>query len=411
MSIRAESPAPSMVDDPVGLAAIRASAFVEHGPDSIRLRMSGPLSELSFAVKDLYDVAGYRTACGNPDRLREEAPAVATAPAVVTILEAGATLVGKTHTDELACGMFGTNPHFGTPINPAVPDRVPGGSSSGSASAVAARLCDFALGSDTGGSVRVPASFCGLFGIRTSHGRISTAAVMAMAPSFDTVGWLAGDAATLRRVGEVYFGRAPVARPPRFLIAADAFRIPVPEIGDALLPIARSIGSCREVALYEEGIDHWLDTFRPLQLYDLWSTLGGWATRPNRTLSQGVRERIELSSTVKTDDVAAAIVRREALTRRLVDMLGDDGILVLPTAHDLPPKREAPLAALVEFRERTLALTCVASLARLPQISLPVASVCGCPVGLSIMAGPGQDERLLVVAEALSAALEPQGGR
>jgi amidase len=407
VSIRAESPAPSMAD----LAAIRASAFVEHGPASIRLRMSGPLSELSFAVKDLYDVAGYRTACGNPDRLREEAPAVATAPAVVSILEAGATLVGKTHTDELACGMFGTNPHFGTPINPAVPDRVPGGSSSGSASAVAARLCDFALGSDTGGSVRVPASFCGLFGIRTSHGRISTAAVMAMAPSFDTVGWLARDAATLRRVGEVYFGPSPVAPPPRFLIATDAFRIPVPEIGGALLPIAQSIGTCREIALYEEGIDQWLDTFRPLQLYDLWSTLGGWATRPNRTLSQAVRERIELSSAVKTDDVAGAIVRREALTRRLVNLLGDDGILVLPTAHDLPPKREAPLAALVEFRERTLALTCVASLARLPQISLPVASVDGCPVGLSIMAGPGQDGRLLVVADELSAAFERQGGR
>jgi amidase len=388
------------------LAAVRASAFVAHGPTSLRLTETGLLADLTFAVKDLYDVAGFKTACGNPDRLRDEAPAVATAPTVVTLLEAGALLVGKTHTDEVACGMFGTNPHFGTPINPAVPDRVPGGSSSGSASAVAAGLCDFALGSDTGGSVRVPASFCGLYGIRTSHGRLSTAGLMAMAPSFDTVGWFARDAATLRRIGEAYFGRAAAARTPRFLIATDAFRIPVPEIADALLPIARSIsGGAGEVDLYAHGIDHWLDTFRPIQLYDLWATLGRWAIEPNRTLSQGVRDRIVLASAVDTAAVAAAVRRREALARALVDTLGDDGILVLPTAHDLPPKREVSLPALVEFRERTLALTCVASLARLPQINIPVTTVAGCPVGLSIIAGPSQDERLLAVAEELASAL------
>ena len=188
---------------------IRKSAFVGHSPAAFRLRDDGPLAGLSFAVKDLIDIEGSPTACGNPDRLRDDGLAPSTAPAVLTLLGAGATCVGKTHTDEVACGMFGTNPHFGTPINPKAPDRVPGGSSSGSASAVAAGLCDFALGTDTGGSVRVPASFCGIFGIRTTHGRISTAGVMAMAPSFDTVGWLAASAETLARVGETYFGPIP----------------------------------------------------------------------------------------------------------------------------------------------------------------------------------------------------------
>jgi amidase len=382
-------------------------AFVTHGPSPLKLVAEGPLAGLDFAVKDLFDIAGSRTACGNPDRLRDAAPAAATAPSVLVPLMAGARLVGKTHTDEIACGMFGMNPHFGIPINPMAPQRVPGGSSSGSASAVAAGLSDFALGTDTGGSIRVPASFCGLYGIRTSYGRLSTAGVMAMAPSFDTVGWLARDAATLRRVGQVYFGPTRTTGQPRLLLALDAFDIPVRTIGEALMPIARTLGPAREVMLYPNGVDEWLDTFRPLQLNELWATLGAWATAPGRVLSQAVRERIELSKTVEPAAVARATVRREELTRRLASLLGDDGIIIIPTAHDLPPLRDAPVSAQVAFREKTLALTGVASLTRLPQINLPVTRVDGCPVGLSLIAGPYRDEHLLAFAEELSAIASP----
>jgi len=391
------------------LEDIGRHAFVEHGPASLRLTKDGPLSDLSFAAKDLMDVAGVKSGWGNPDRLRDATPAVATASSVLAVLMAGAHLVGKTHTDELACGMFGMNPHFGTPINPKAPSRVPGGSSSGSASVVAAGLCDFALGTDTGGSVRVPASFCGLYGLRTTFGRLSVAGIMAMAPSFDTVGWLARDARTLRRVGEVYFG--PIGEPgaTRLLLARDTFNIPVKSIGEALLPAARSLGAVEEVTLFVEGVDFWLDTFRPLQLYDLWSTLGAWSNAPGRRLSQAVAERIELSSHVDPVKFAAAVVRREALTDRLVSLLGDDGILVLPTAHDLPPHRDAPVSAQVEFREKTLALTCVASLCRLPQINIPATTIEGCPVGLSLIAGPRGDQRLLSVAEKIGDALAAAG--
>lgn len=383
---------------------IRKSAFVDHSPAPFRLTDSGALAGLTFAVKDLFDVEGSVTACGNPDRLRDSGPAAATAPAVLAVLGAGATCVGKTHTDEVACGMFGTNPHFGTPINPKVPDRVPGGSSSGSASAVAAGLCDFALGTDTGGSVRVPASFCGIFGIRTTHGRITTAGVMAMAPSFDTVGWLASSAATLAKVGEVYFGPLPATKH-RLMIATDAFDIPNPAIGRALLPIARSLGPTHDIRLYEEGIDHWLDTFRPLQLHDLKATLGLWAQAPGRVLSQSVSDRMRLAYSVPWQDVPPAALRREALTDRMTTLLGDDGVIVIPTAHNLPPPREASLDDLVEFREKTLALTCVASLTRLPQINLPVATVNGCPVGLSLIGGPRSDPSLLALAHRLSVQL------
>jgi amidase len=378
---------------------IRRLAFVEHGPSSLRLAKDGPLAGLSFAAKDLIDIAGYKSAWGNPDRLRDAEPAVTTAPAALAPLMAGAHLIGKTQTDEVACGMFGMNPHFGTPINPKATTRVPGGSSSGSASAVAANFCDFALGTDTGGSVRVPASFCGLYGLRTTFGRVSVAGIMAMAPSFDTVGWLARDATTLKRVGEIYFGPIGAFKPVRLLLARDAFDIPVRQIGEALLPAAQSLGRMTEVTLFEEGVEHWLETFRPLQLSDLWSTLGAWGTVPGRTLSPAVAERLELSAHVDPSKFAAAVVRREILTDRLVKLLGDDGVLVLPTAHDLPPLRDAPVSAQVEFREKTLALTCVASLCRLPQINIPAVTIDGCPVGLSFIAGPRGDQLLLDLAE------------
>ena len=379
-------------------------AFVGHSPEPLQLADAGSLAGLSFAVKDLFDVAGARSGWGNPDRLRDTPPAVATAPAVLAPLLAGARMIGKTHTDEIACGMFGMNPHFGTPINPRAPDRVPGGSSSGSASAVAAGLCDFALGSDTGGSVRVPASFCGIYGIRTSYGRVSTAGVMPMAPSFDTVGWFARDAVTLRRVGNIFFGPIKAGKRPRLLLAHDAFDIPHRAISASLQPLSRALGPVGEVALYPSGANEWLDTFRPLQLNELWATHGAWATMPGRVLSQAVRERIELSSTVRPADVAASIVRREALTERLMALLGDDGILIIPTAHDLPPRRDAPVSAQVAFREKTLALTCVASLTRLPQLALPATRVENCPVGLSLIGPPHGDEMLLAFAETLDTA-------
>ncbi len=381
------------------LEQIRLAAFVEHGRAEVQIAAGGPLAGLTFAAKDLFDAEGFITACGNPDCLRDAVPALATAPAVLVAMMNGAKLIGKTHTDEVACGMFGMNPHFGTPINPKVPDRAPGGSSSGSASAVAAGLCDFALGTDTGGSVRVPASFCGIYGLRTTHGRVSLAGVMAMAPSFDSFGWFAQSPAMMRRVGEAYFGPFSQIKGPRFLLAQDAFDIPVPEIGAALLKAASTLSPMERVTLYEEGVSAWLDTFRPLQLYDLWSTLGAWAKQPSRVLSQAVAQRIDLAASVDRAAVAAAVTRREKLTARLLDLLGNDGILVMPTAHDLPPLRDAPVSAQTGFREKTLALTCVASLCRLPQINLPAATVQGCPAGLSLIARPRGEEFLLSVTE------------
>ena len=183
------------------ITAEQSGAFVE--TFELAPTADGPLAGLSFAVKDLIDVADRLTGCGNPTWRDTHPPAAVHAVCVEQLLAAGAHAVGKTVTDELAFSLIGENHFYGTPLNAAAPNRVPGGSSSGSASAVACGLADFALGTDTGGSVRVPASNCGIWGLRTSHGFVSVAGVMPFAPTFDTVGILARSAEVLRRAAEV----------------------------------------------------------------------------------------------------------------------------------------------------------------------------------------------------------------
>src|SRR6202011_6330762 len=201
------------------------SAFVPHELAApVAGAAAGPLAGLSAAAKDMYDIAGYRTGGGSPEWLEAHPAPKSAAPAVRKLLDAGATIIGKTICDEFFYSVCGGNAHYGTPINPRAPDRLPGGSSSGSASATAAGACDFALGSDTGGSVRVPASFCGIYGIRPTHGRIDLAGAMAMAPSFDVGGWFANGPGVFQRVGDVLLDRARFpATIERLIILEDAF--------------------------------------------------------------------------------------------------------------------------------------------------------------------------------------------
>src|SRR6201993_2951877 len=238
------------------------NAFVPGPPVTIEGAPDGPLRGLTFAAKDLFDVAGHPTGGGNPDWARAHPAPARHAWAVQTLLDAGATLIGKTITDEVSLGILGENAFDGTPVNVAAPGRVPGGSSSGSAAAVAAGLCDTALGTDTGGSVRVPASFCGLFGIRPTHGRLDLSGMMPQAPSSDTTGWLARDVATFARVSSVVLDEAiPTTLPGRLIIAVDAFAFADPEVAAALRPMVERlrglIGEAREEVMAPAGITQW----------------------------------------------------------------------------------------------------------------------------------------------------------
>lgn len=367
---------------------------------------SGSLDGLSFGLKDLYDVAGRTAGCGNPDWKLSHEAAVSDCPVLQGLLQAGARLVGITHTDEIAYSLNGENVHYGTPRNPAAPDRVPGGSSSGSASATAGGLVDFAIGSDTGGSVRVPAAYCGLYGIRTTHGRISLAGCMPLAPSYDTCGWFARDARTLVAVGEVLLDQEVEPQRPRRLCRDPMlFSLCEPATRAVLEAAAvRFAGDALETVDLGVAPEEWKEAFRILQASEIWATHGEWVTATRPGFGPGIRERFAMAAAVTPGEVARMQPVRHAVRKRLHDLLRDGLMLLLPTAPGPAPVLNWDAALLDEFRYRVIALTCLAGHAGLPQLSLPVGEIEGAPVGLSLMAGPAEDAALLGAALAFEEA-------
>ena len=368
---------------------------------------SGPLAGLEFGAKDVFDVADHKSACGSPEWLASHAPAETTASALQSLLDAGANLAGKTHTDELTYSLMGENAHYGTPVNVNAPGRIPGGSSSGSAAAVAGNLVDFAIGTDCGGSVRLPASFCGIYGFRPSHGRIALDGCMPLASSFDTFGWFAQDAGTLARVGEVLLEEMPEAmRAKRLLIATDAFKSAGPEVTVALngaVDMVRTfIGNDQPAAIAGDGLEACFATFRTLQGAEIWANHKEWIERTRPNFGPGIRERFAWASTVSEFDVTEAQKRRELFSERVYNLLSDGSVLCLPTSPGIAPECGASGVELDDFRGRAMALLCAAGLAGLPQISLPLARLKHCPLGLSLVARRGADMELLTLAEDLA---------
>ncbi len=365
---------------------------------------NGPLAGLSFSAKDLFDVAGYVSHCGNPDWGRSHAPATATAPCIETLLAAGANLRGKTHTDELAYSINGENHHYGTPANPNAPGCIPGGSSSGSASAVAGGLVDFALGSDTGGSVRVPASFCGNFGLRPTHDRIALDGIMPLATSFDTIGWFARDPAVLQDVGRVLlpgFGEdAPL--PTKLLVPEDAWALASETIqaslSEGLVALEARFGSAERITLAPDGMDQWFMPFRFAQGYEIWQQHKDWIEAENPSFGPGIAERIVWASTITADQKAEAEGIRATVADRIAEVTANGAVLVMPIAPGAAPKIGRKAEDLEAFRYQVLQLSGIAPLAKVPQISLPVAREGTGPVALSIMGASGSDEMLLRIA-------------
>jgi amidase len=380
-------------------------AFCRHTHVAVKGAATGPLAGLTFAAKDIYDIAGHKTGFGSPEWLATRPAATRTAPAVQRLLDAGAGMIGKTHTDELAFSLNGENAHYGTPVNVNAPGRIPGGSSSGSAAAVAGGLCDFALGSDTGGSVRAPASFCGIYGIRPTHGRISLEGVCPLAPSFDTAGWFARGAELLERVGRGLLGEERPAAARRLLVAEDAFAVADGAVARALQPgldrLSALLGSSQRVTVAPEGLRQWFQLFRLLQGAEIWAQHGEWVRAVKPRLGPGVKERIEWVSTIDPREVVPARARREEIAQRMQDLLAGDAVLALPTVPGVAPLRNTPRAEIDEFRGRAMCLLSIAGLARLPQVSLPLARVDGCPVGLSLVAARGGDAMLLSLAKGI----------
>lgn len=382
-----------------------ANAFISQF--TIEGASNGPLVGKTFAVKDLYDIEGRITGCGSPDWAATHTLALSTAPAVQALLDSGATLLGKTHTDEIAYSLMGVNAHYGTPVNTAAPDRIPGGSSSGSVAAVAAGLVDIGLGSDTGGSVRTPASFCGVYGIRTTHGRIDLSNVMALAPSFDTAGWFTRDAETLATAGKAFAIETPATpEKPRLLIAADAMARTsadgVASYASTLDKLQDLYGAAETINICPVDLKEWCDVFKVCQAAEIWQVHADWVTSTQPTFGPGVKERFDMAASITPDMFAEASAKRVEIVTIISDLLGDDGIIVLPSSPDAAPLRSAAPSSLDDFRMASLDLLCTAGLCGIPQISVPVGKSDGAPLGLSLIAASGKDCQLFSIARELA---------
>ena len=383
-------------------------AFVPGPRVRIEGRAGGPLSGLTFAAKDLFDVAGVPTGGGNHDWPTGRPIPTRHAWAVQTLLDAGATLIGKTITDEVSLGILGENAFDGTPKNARAPGRVPGGSSSGSAAAVAAGICDTALGTDTGGSVRVPASFCGLYGIRPTHGRLDTTGMLPQAPTSDTTGWFARDAATFARVSSVMLGEdIPRALPTSLIVAVDAFGFADASVAAALHPmvtkLAALIGHSREEIMAPQGLSTWARAQRTLQPVEAYNTFKDWLDERNPRFAFSVAKALVMGSMVPESERVWARLMRQEVQSRMRYLLPPGHILCLPTTPFPAPLVAQPLSVLDPLRDRITCLCAQGGHAGFPQVNLPGATVDGLPVGLSIIGPRGSDATLVAVAKALEA--------
>lgn len=360
----------------------------------------GPLAGLAFGAKDVFDVAGHVTGGGNPDWKANHDAAKSTAWAVQTLVTSGATMVSMTLTDELTMGILGENAHYGTPVNPRAPGCVPGGSSCGSAAAVAGGLVDFALGTDTLGSVRVPASFCGLYGLRTTHSRIPRDGMLPQAPSYDTIGWFARDMDVFSRVGKVLLGdESAHVQPSCLMLAEDAFELADPAVKDALAQVVETLSSLvndtRKERLASTDLAEWSRQQGVLQLREAWETARDWIDRVNPRLSFRVATRYCAGSQIADQELEAAKSERRAILARMDELLTEGVFVCLPTAPTPAPLAGESLTTRRAIESRIWPLVCIASTIGAPQINLPYAEVDGLPIGLSLIGPRGSDQMLI----------------
>lgn len=385
----------------------RYSAFVPGEQVKVTGAGTGPLHGLRFAAKDLFDVKGHKTGGGNPDWLRLAEPAATSAWAIEKLLAAGADLFGKTHTDELSRGIFGENAHYGTPLNPVTPDRVPGGSSSGSAVAVAADYVDFALGTDTGGSVRAPAAFCGLFGLRPTHGRIPYDGVVVQAPTFDTVGLMAKRPGVFETAASVLLGEDQTR--------IDGHRIILSE--DALAECDSAVASVIGRAANAAGLPtadafrwpfaEWYKNQTALQWPQAWRTFQRWIDEVNPRFGFEVAQAFLLGASVTAEQVEAGAAFRDK-ARAHLDQLFQSGIIVaMPTSPDHAPLRDRPRSEIAEVKRRVIGFTSIAGMGGCPQVTIPIHRDKEIPVGLSLIGPRGSDVSLIARAIELHRQLKP----
>lgn len=380
----------------------RCSAIITEDPVHAAPTHPGPLTGLRFAVKDVMDVAGSTMGMGHPLWASTHPVADHHAACIDRCLAQGAELIGKTQTDELTYSLAGNNHHYGVAPNPAVPDATPGGSSSGSASAVAQGLVDFAIGTDTGGSIRIPASYCGLYGIRPSHGAVSRVGVGSLAPQFDTVGWLAQRADILMAVGDALLPDTDTPIPSQVALLNDGMELLDSIMAHKARGAIRSLGLPVSRSISIGSLESYRRVFQVVQAYEAWQTHGEWITANKPVFGPGVAERFEAAAKITAEEAQAAQANLNGLRQRVRDLIGDDTIWCMPTVPASALPISAPAEEVDFIRGQTLCLTAVAGVAGLPQVSLPWLRDVRGPVGFSLIGPPGSDRHLLRLARNLA---------
>jgi len=374
---------------------VDARIWREVGHPLVAPLAGGPLDGESVAVKDLFDVAGHAVGAGNPAYLGEAQAAATHAEAVRALLEAGAELRGIARTDEFAYSIAGTNAHYGTPPNPRAPLRLPGGSSSGPASAVATGQASIGLGTDTAGSIRVPASWQGLWGLRSTHGAVSRDGLLPLAPSFDAVGWLTREPDLLERVVRASIGDGGQAAG-EFVVCRELVELADAEVRNAFTTkISRLISEPREMKLPD--MQATFAAFRTVQGAEAWRTHGAWLSEHPDVLGADISARFAWASTITPDEEGKARKALADVRARVETVLGDR-VLLLPATPTPGPLRTADAASLDAMRTATITLTCLAAITGRPALSAPLLEVEGAPVGLSLLGPRGSEIDLVARA-------------
>ncbi|MBX9668709.1 MAG: hypothetical protein K2X93_13870 [Candidatus Obscuribacterales bacterium] len=368
----------------------------------------GVLKGKTFVVKDLIDVKDTITGGGSPAWRATQKSASKNAKVVDMLLGEGARLKGKACTDELAMSLDGINPFYGTPLNTQLPDRIPDGSSSGSASAVAGGIVDFSIGTDTVGSIRVPASYCGIYGYRPSHGAVDVTGIMPLGRSFDTVGWFAQNSGLLRSVGEVLLPRrekSTKTRITKVLVARSLFHIISNDVCEGLLEAGDRIASqfdyVEEIELCQSLLESCAATFGIVRSAEAWRVYADWINNDDPALSPTLLQRIALGKSVDSSQEALGREMMKSIAEYFDRLIPEDTAILLPTAFGMPPYKSATKDQLIENRRNNLLLTAMSAVAGLPQASVPMEIAPKIKLGVSLMAKRHNDSSLLDVVSSL----------
>ncbi len=363
---------------------------------------NGRLDSLTFAVKDLFELEGHQTSLGNPFFKAQNELGKKTSPIIINLLKEGALLKGITVTDEFMWSIKGSNIHYKEPLNPNAPDRLTGGSSSGSSSAVASKLVDFALGTDTGGSIRVPASYTGIFGIRPTFRNLDNKGVYPLAQSFDTVGFFANDIETMVKVGEVFFDEK-TNLPDKYLMITDAFDTLEPKLRDQAISYYKKVfkEDAEMLSLPERfSLEKLLDAYRIIQGIEAFQNYGQWYedNKGAGKVGEDIASRFEWAKTLQKDaKYQEALLLKETFTDYMEE-LSQNYVIVIPSATSYAPLKTSTADQVETIRQDTMAVTSIAGLAGLPQLSLPISNST-LPLGLSIIGKKNSDLALINLAK------------